>query len=750
MVGIGLAATVGILVAEVVPLPGGLVSALVLAGASVLAWRGRTLLVYLLVAAAFCALHLLQTSDAPGRELLRRLGRTPRFVSVTGAVESEPKISGNGYATFLLQLDALEVNGRRERSGATVRARWKGQPQLGDDIRLQGILETIPPTRNPGVFDQAAYFARLDVHQSLFARYRENGAILASDRGNFLLKFAAKSRAWMQATLTRGLEDSPAVGALLSGMTLGLRHETKDDIEEPFQQTGTLHLFAVAGLHVGIIAQLLWIVARLLRLPRKWAATLIIPFLFFYAAVTGGHVSSWRAATMAAVLLGGIYFERRVFALNSLAAAAVLILACASNQLFSAGFQLSFAVVGAIILGQNALFRPLQKLSATDPFLPRSLVRPGRLVFERGYRWVARGISVSAAAWAGSLLLIVWYFYLVTPISLLANLAVVPVAFAILATSLMSLLAAPFSLWLSIVFNNANWSLAHIVLWLVHLFSLVPGGHAYVERPHWPTGAKVEMTVLDAGAGAAVHLRTRGQDWLFDCGSARDYQTLLRDYLHSRGIDRLDGLVLSHGDSLHIGGAPALAQEFRPRRLLDNAAPDKSRVHRSLIERLPKRELVARGDTIEISPDVVVRVLYPPPGIETPAADDKTLVLQLEIEQRFRVLLLSDSGPLTEDALLLHPNELTSAILIKGQHLSGRSGSEQLLEAVRPHLLIATSVAFPARERVADDWAEWVRARGVTLFRQDETGAVRLEFFPQNWRARPFLKPHETFRSSSR
>ena len=141
----------------------------------------------------------------------------------------------------------------------------------------------------------------------------------------------------------------PEVGALISGMALGLRHETRDDIEEPFQQTGTLHLFAVAGLHVGIIAQLLWILARLCRLPRVAAAAAIIPFLFFYAAITGLHVSSVRAATMAAVLLGGIFFERRVFALNSLAAAAVLILAWDPNQLFTSGFQLSFAVVAAIV-----------------------------------------------------------------------------------------------------------------------------------------------------------------------------------------------------------------------------------------------------------------------------------------------------------------------------------------------------------------------------------------------------------------
>ena len=112
-----------------------------------------------------------------------------------------------------------------------------------------------------------------------------------------------------------------------------------------------------------------------------------------------------------------------------LAGAAVMILAVDSNQLFTSGFQLSFAVVGAILLWQEPCFRALLRPSATDPFLPRSLVSRGRRAFETGYRKIASGFSVSAAAWAGSLLLIIWYFYLVTPISLLANLVVVPVAF---------------------------------------------------------------------------------------------------------------------------------------------------------------------------------------------------------------------------------------------------------------------------------------------------------------------------------
>jgi len=749
LTGTAIFAFCGVLLAEFFEVPAALLWPAIALAAIVGLARPTAGLIHLLVAAAYFALHLAQLHDAPGRKLSTRLGERARALSVTGLVVSEPKVGPNDFTTFLLQLHSIELDGHRQSCAATLRARWKSNPELGDEIRLTGIAEPISPPRNPGVFDPRAYLARQDVFDDIFVRYPEDGMILHVSRGNPINRAAARARAWMRTTITRGLEDSPDVMALINGMALGLRHETPDDIEDPFQQTGTLHLFAVAGLHVGIVAQLLWILTSLLRLPRAAAAAVIIPCLFFYSAITGFHVSSLRAATMATFLLGGIFFDRPALALNSLAGAALLILAFDTNQLFTTGFQLSFAVVGAILLWQNSLFRLLLRPAETDSFLPNSLISRSRRFLERTYRLLAAGVSVSAAAWAGSLFLIVWYFYLVTPISLLANLIVVPVAFCVLATGLLSLVAAIFSPALSLIFNNANWSLAQMILRLVQVFAQLPGGHAYVELPHWPREARTELTVLDAGAGAAVHLRTGGADWLFDTGSARDYKHFLRDYLHSRGIDRLNGLVLSHGDSLHIGGANAVLYEFRPRHLIDNGARDRSSVHRALVDGAGERKIAQAGFGFAVGREVTARILYPPPGSTEKAADDQTLVVQLIIAGKYRVLIVSDSGPKTESLLSRRPNDLRSDILIKGQHYSGESGSPAFLDAVQPQLIVATSVDFPARERISDSWARMVHERGIELLRQDETGSVTIDIFRDHWRATTLLN-HETFRSSSR
>lgn len=751
--GLAIATGAGILVADAAPSSTiAVLSALaILAVAALLSQN--SLVVYAFVATGFFFVHSVRTSDSAGLRLAHELGEEPRPVTVLGSVVSEPKLSPSGSASFLFQAESIEIDGESRPCRAKLLGRWRHSVEFGDQLKLFGTAERVGAPRNPGEFDMRSYLARLDVHRELIVRYPENGSVQTHAGGNPILRAAQKSRGWMQYVLSRDLENSPDVTGSISGMVLGLRHQTPEDIEEPFQQTGTLHLFAVAGLHVGIVARLLWILASVARLPRKWAIGFIITALLFYAAITGLHISSLRAAVMSGVLLAGFLVERKVFALNSLAAAATLILCWETNELFSTGFQLSFSVVAAIVLLADPTFRFLRRLLEPDPFLPRSLFNARRRFFHHALLWIARACSVSFAAWIGSLPLMLWYYHLVTPISLLANLVVVPIAFFVLAGGLISMLAASFSSWLSVVFNNANWFLTKIILGAVHLFVQIPGGHLYVEHPHWPSGAALEINVLDLRSGAAVHVRAADRDWLFDAGPARDYERVVRQYLRSRGVNRLDGLALTHGDASHIGGAEGVLLDFRPRQLIDTDAPDRSPVHRKLA-RLFRRDPGARrplaaGDEFKLSRDVQARVLFPPRGFEAKTADDKALVIQLLVSGKPRVLFTSDSGGATEELLLQNYPDLHADILIKGQHRSGISGSAEFIDAVRPQAIIATSRDFPESERIKGDWADGVRERGIKLFRQDETGAVQIGFFRDRWEANCYVTG-ETFRSPSR
>ncbi len=731
--GLAISATIGILVADRWP-QGSTIVVLAIGAIAVAAWlSGRSLAVYALVALGFFFLHNTTTTSTSGLLLARFLGESPQPITVHAAVISEPRTSERGSASFLIQAESIEIDGETRPCRAKFLARWRHAVEFGDELRLFGTAEKIKGPRNPGEFDMRAYLARDDVHRALIVRYPENGVVLKHGGGNRILRAAQKSRAWMEATLGRGLGNSPDVTGAINGMVLGLRHQTAEDIEEPFQQTGTLHLFAVAGLHVGIVAGLLWILATVSRLPQKWATALIIPALLFYAAITGLHTSSVRAAVMSGVLLGGFIVERKAFAFNSLAAAATLILWWNTNELFAVGFQLSFCVVAAILFFQESTFRFLRQRFESDPFLPRSLFTPRRRFLSSSRVWLARVGSVSFAAWLGSLPLMLWYYHLVTLISLVANLVVVPIAFFVLAGALLSLVAAPFSTWLSVVFNNANWALTKLILGIVSLLAQIPAGHFYVEHPHRPGGALLEINALDLRSGAALHLRGENRDWLVDAGPARDYDRILLPYLRARGVNRLDGLILTHSDAAHLGGAGGVALDFQPRQLLDTAAPDRSSLHRKLVELLAAKGRTPRycqtGDEARLSPDITARILFPPADFQGDRADDQTLVLQLLVSGRSRVLLMSDSGEKTEQFLLRNYPDLTCDILVKGQHHTGVSGTGAFLDRIKPEAIVATSRDFPESERLKPEWVEDVRSRGIRLFRQDETGAVQIRLF---------------------
>jgi competence protein ComEC len=247
-----------------------------------------------------------------------------------------------------------------------------------------------------------------------------------------------------------------------------------------------------------------------------------------------------------------------------------------------------------------------------------------------------------------------------------------------------------------------------------------------------------------------------GRDWLVDCGSARTYERIVRKYLHWAGVNQLTGLVLTHGDSQHIGGVAELLSDFPRVRLIDNPAPDHSRIHRQLARMVSKLEPrgrkpaeLAAGDSFHLSRNAIARVLFPPRGFAGATADDQALVIRLSIAPGTSVLFISDNGAETERALLSNGSELQNDILVKGQHHSGISGSVPFLDAVRPRLIVATSTEFPEHERISEQWAEQLRARGIKLFRQDETGAVELNFSNHEWSARAYVTGG-AFRSVSR
>jgi ComEC/Rec2-related protein len=523
---------------------------------------------------AFAALHSLRHNENSGRALETLVANGPRAVEATGVVWSEPEplpySSGKAGGAFELKLTRLEIGGTSIENPALLAVTWAGPlPHYGDLVSIAGALKPLAIPRNPGQFDYANYLRRQGIFGRLEAKFAEDCRIIAHDRGNRVVALAIRTRAWMQAQLGRDLEDSPEQIALVSSMVLGMRGETPDEVQDLFRQTGTLHLFAVSGLNIAMLAIIAGFVLQPFGLNHRLVALIIIPILVFYAVITGLSASCVRAALMGAFLMFALVAERKACVYNSLCAAAVLILAWDTNQFFAPGFQFSFVLVLTIVACANRIQKWVQPLGMPDPFLPRPLWNWRQHSRAFTAKWLAASLGVTIASWFGSLAFTAGYFHMFSPSAVVANMIAVPIAFLVLALGLATLLAAPISSGVASLFTNANWFCAKALLLSVKFFAQLPGSHVYVELPRLEARPSFELTVLDVGDGAAIHLRNGSGEWLVDGGPAWRYPNVTLPYLRSRGVNRLDGLFLTHGDAQHLGSAASLLADLRPRQVFD-------------------------------------------------------------------------------------------------------------------------------------------------------------------------------------
>src|SRR5207237_6956657 len=174
-------------------------------------------------------------------------------------------------------------------------------------------------------------------------------------------------RNWSQATMERGLPAQDESLRLLWAMALGWTTALTGEVSEPFMRTGTMHIFAISGLHIALIAGILVALLRFLRIPRGACGWLVIPLIWFYTAATGWQPSAIRSTIMMTVIIVGWALKRPSDLLNSLAAAAFIILLWDPQQLFQAGFQLSFFVLLSIALLLPPIYICLLPLFQTDP-----------------------------------------------------------------------------------------------------------------------------------------------------------------------------------------------------------------------------------------------------------------------------------------------------------------------------------------------------------------------------------------------
>ena len=689
--------------------------------------------------------------------LSEQLVSGPRVIHATGIVWNEPEKpmvwARNVTARLRLKVDSLELDGAARTANLLVNVTWAGDMlQYGDRVSLVGSVKNIEGPRNPGQFDFASYSRRQGVYCEIRAAYATDCRIESHGHGIGARAFAYRARRWIRNQLGADMEDSPEIASLIESIILGLQSDTPEELKALFQRTGTVHLVAVSGLNVVMLAAIVTLLLRSLRMGRIPSAATVMLILWAYATVTGFGTSCVRATVMCSLFLLAGIVDRKALSLNNLGAAALLILGCDSSQLFATGFQFSFAVVFVIIVLADKIRSFLEPWGAPDAFIPRALWNWR----QRAAAWTARicaaSLAVSASAWLGSLFFTAGYFHLISPSSLVANLVAVPFAFGVLALGVASLLAAPLWRTGALLCNNANWFWAKGMLATLKFFTILPAGYIYVEAPRFSRAPAAELTVLDLGDGGAMHLRADGRDWLIDCGNGPGYDRIVLPYLRSRGVNWLDGMILAHGSTRRLGGAINVLDDFRPGAIAESVLRDRSpahnRFHTELARRGLGKGLYERGDGIRISDALALRVLYPPAGLKRSTADDKALVFQLECHGT-RALCMSDSGFFTEQWLIENEPDLRSDLLIKGQHSKDFSGTPEFLSRVRPQAIVCGAAPYGQPPDSLDTWERDATQEGITVFRQDHAGAVAVTMREGRFEARAFLSG-QTFFSRAR
>ncbi|MFC2082685.1 ComEC/Rec2 family competence protein [Candidatus Bipolaricaulota bacterium] len=378
--------------------------------------------------------------------------RAPGISEVTGTVSTYPDI-GTSSISFLLA--PVDMPGR-------LLVTWTsdqplGRFHLGDIVRISG--STRLPEAFDG-FDYPAYLARRNVFATMYA----DEVVHASGVSKSFSLWTWGDRLRQRLLLRFRETLPPKLAAMGQSLMFGDRSALQEDTEEAFSRTGLMHLLAVSGLHLGIFLSGAWWGLRRLGLRPRRAYPVVGMLVLLALIVIGPRVSLVRASLLFAFLaLGsvladfGLILKRWIHPLNGLAAAGIAILLIRPGSLYDAGFQLTMAATGSIVMALSPSgwgTRLLSRLSLTRSW--------------RVWRWGVGLLVVSAAAQAGAAPVIAWHFRAFHPLSVLVNLIAVPLAGISLWAGLVSVLvvATPVFAAAVVPFALLLRGLESIVTWL--------------------------------------------------------------------------------------------------------------------------------------------------------------------------------------------------------------------------------------------------------------------------------------------
>lgn len=727
--------------------------------------------------------HLALTDEGP--EDIGRLGdERPRPIQVRGTIEQEPtrvqqapqdelrtQPSGIRVRSILRVTSRKAEDGwlpARGRSDLFVQASLEGIHR-GDEVEVIGRLQGFGPIMNPGEFDRAARAHGRGIHSQITVA-KVGQAITRLDTGAFWS--AGRKLDEVRGLGMRLLERylPPDQVGLAGALLLGEDSALAPAEWEKYVRTGVVAALVVSGQHLSLLASWMWWLLCLANIPRYRSALAVALILLAYSLVTGGQPPILRAAVMSAVFCCSFLVRRPVLDINTLALAWLVVMVVNPADLFSPGCQLSFLSVAVLFWGIRPWLRqdvdPLaREIEQSKPWWAQVFNRRmGNVVYEYKATLVFCALLIPLVAF--NYHTFSWQAFFIGPPVVLFSSIALGAGFLLMVTGLLlppiafvPAFVARFGLYVTDGIVSAADSVSRgkiyfpdLPMWwigsfyvglLVALFyartaairhGLIVAGLAWlcvgvVLVGTQPKTGELRCTFLAVGHGGCAVIETpEGRVLLYDVGSISGPEVMrlhIQPFLWSRGITRIDEVILSHADLDHFNGLPDLLERFSVGKIICTPTfsnKETPGVH-FVLERIRQRKvdvhIVMRGDRFRVG-DVDFHVLHPPE--QGPAGNENTRSLVLLLRhQGHSILLTGDMEGEGRAQVLAEPVDPID-VLMAPHHGSPAVNDERLAQWASPKVVVSCEGVPRNQLRPGEPYS----ARGIKFFGTWPHGAITL------------------------
>lgn len=562
--------------------------------------------------------HLAWTTRA-GDDVSRLVTTDPRPLQVVGIIASPIAITAADESVLTptwmqvdrsmcdLRCETMMTNSGSIPISGTARLIVTGHllhVGVGDRVEVSGRLISPRGPTNPGAHDYRDYLQRQGVRSLVDCDHPNGVKLVTAEATGRIARWRSELRVECERIFVRDLD--PRTVPLAVSLLLGERSQLPSDVRDAFAQSGTMHLLAISGLHVGILAGLLLVGCRLLNLSVLQTTLVVLIGIAAYAFVTNLRPPVIRASVLAVVMAAGWPAYRSVGAVNLVAVCGLIVLLINPTDLFDVGTQLSFLAV--IAIGSAASFIAQERNRPDEDSLLRTLFTPRDGVWSTLLRLLAEGYVVTAAIWLFTLPLTAACFHIAAPVGFVINVLLIPYVAFVLGLGFCTMVCGMLLPWfvsapallfdlslhglLKVVDAAAALQLGHVHLsgpptWWLIVFYLTLAGTLMLGRllPKWRWGWTVvwswvivgqlaaiplphrdslRCTFLDVGHGCCVVLELPdGRDLLYDAGmfaGDRRGRQVIQSALWELGLRKIDGIIVSHADVDHFNAAAGLMQ----------------------------------------------------------------------------------------------------------------------------------------------------------------------------------------------